>query len=95
LPGLLEPAGNPLRPEAIEQARVVLVPAVGVDERAVRLGRGAGYYDRSLPLTAPGTELIAIVRDDELVPQLPAEPHDVWMTGALTPSAGLVALPRS
>lgn len=94
LPGLLEPAGPRLGPEAIGQARVVLVPAVGVDERAVRLGRGAGYYDRSLPFTAPGTDLVAIVRDDELVPELPADPHDVRMTAALTPGAGLVPLPR-
>lgn len=94
LPGLLEPAGTKLGPEAIGQARVVLAPAVGVDERAVRLGRGAGYYDRSLPMTAPGTDLIAIVRDDELVAELPAEPHDVRMTAALTPGVGLVPLPR-
>lgn len=94
LPGLLEPAGDRLSPEAIADARVVLTPAVGVDENAVRLGRGAGYYDRSLPYTKPGTELIAIVRDDELVPRLPAESHDVRMTAALTPSAGLIPLPR-
>lgn len=94
LPGLLEPAGTRLGPEAIGQARVVLAPAMGVDERAVRLGRGAGYYDRSLSLTAPGTDLIAIVRDDELVPELPAEPHDVRMTAALTPRSGLIELPR-
>lgn len=94
LPGLQEPAGTRLGPEAIRQARLILVPAVGVDERAVRLGRGAGYYDRSLHLTAPGTDLVAIVRDDELVPELPAEPHDVRMTAVVTPDAGLIPLPR-
>lgn len=94
LPGLLEPAGTPLGPEAIADARVVLTPAVGVDDAGVRLGRGAGYYDRSLPFTKPGADLIAIVRDDELVRQLPAEPHDVRMTAALTPEQGLISLPR-
>lgn len=94
LPGLLEPAGARLAPEAIADAQVILAPAVGVDTRAVRLGRGAGYYDRSLALAAPGTELVAIVRDDELVPELPAEPHDVRMTAALTPRDGFVPLPR-
>ncbi|MPY99198.1 MAG: 5-formyltetrahydrofolate cyclo-ligase [Actinophytocola sp.] len=94
LPGLLEPAGARLGPTTIADARVVLTPAVGVDEHAVRLGRGAGYYDQSLPFTTPGTDLIAIVRDDELVRQLPAEPHDVRTTAALTPEQGLIPLPR-
>ncbi len=94
LPGLLEPAGARLGPEAVADAQLVLTPAVGVDDTGVRLGRGAGYYDRSLPFTKPDADLIAIVRDDELVPRLPAEPHDVRMTAALTPGSGLIPLPR-
>ena len=45
----------------------MLVPALAVDRRGVRLGRGAGFYDRSLPLAAPAARLVAVVRDDELV----------------------------
>jgi 5-formyltetrahydrofolate cyclo-ligase len=70
------------------------VPALAVDRRGVRLGRGGGYYDRSLPLAAPGAALVAVVRDTELVPHLPSDPHDVPMTAALTPTAGLTPLPR-
>jgi len=70
----------------------VLVPALAVDRRGVRLGRGGGFYDRSLPLCAPGARLVAVVRDEEVVDELPAEPHDVPMTHALTPGAGLIAL---
>jgi 5-formyltetrahydrofolate cyclo-ligase len=33
------------------------------------------------------------VRDAELVDELPAEPHDVRVTHALTPQRGVVALP--
>ncbi len=94
LPELLEPAGARLGPEAVADAQLVLTPAVGVDDTGVRLGRGAGYYDRSLPFTKPDVDLIAIVRDDELVPRLPAESHDVRMTAALTPGSGLIPLPR-
>jgi 5-formyltetrahydrofolate cyclo-ligase len=43
-------------------------------------------------LAAPGTRLVAVVRDDELIDRLPAEPHDVRMTHALTPNTGLVTL---
>jgi 5-formyltetrahydrofolate cyclo-ligase len=90
--GLKEPAEPWLPADAIADASVVLVPALAVDRTGVRLGRGAGFYDRSLPLAAPAARLVAVVRDDELVDRLPAEPHDVRMTHALTPDAGLTAL---
>jgi 5-formyltetrahydrofolate cyclo-ligase len=90
--GLREPAAPHLEPDAVALAQVILVPALAVDRRGVRLGRGAGFYDRSLQLAAPGVRLVAVVRDDELVDRLPAERHDVQMTHALTPRAGLVAL---
>lgn len=93
LPGLLEPSGERLPPTEIAKAELVLVPALAVDTDGVRLGRGAGYYDRTLPLAAPGARLVAVVRDEEVVPRLPAEPHDVRMTGVMTPSAGLRELP--
>lgn len=90
--GLREPAGPWLGPEAIGSAQLILVPALAVDRSGVRLGRGAGFYDRSLHLAAADARLVAVVRDDELVERLPAEAHDVPMTHALTPGAGLVAL---
>ncbi|MCK0172826.1 5-formyltetrahydrofolate cyclo-ligase [Mycolicibacterium sp. F2034L] len=90
--GLLEPPAPWLAAEAIAEAATVLVPALAVDRMGRRLGRGAGYYDRSLPLAAPDALLVGVVRDDELVEHLPAEPHDVAMTHALTPGRGLVRL---
>jgi 5-formyltetrahydrofolate cyclo-ligase len=90
--GLREPAEPWLPARAIAGASVVLVPALAVDRAGARLGRGAGFYDRSLPLAAPTARLVAVVRDDELVDRLPAEPHDVRMTHALTPNGGVVAL---
>jgi 5-formyltetrahydrofolate cyclo-ligase len=90
--GLREPVEPWLPADTIAAATVVLVPALAVDRAGVRLGRGAGFYDRSLPLAAPTARLVAVVRDDELVDRLPAEPHDVRMTHALTPTGGLVAL---
>jgi 5-formyltetrahydrofolate cyclo-ligase len=90
--GLREPREPWLGAEAVAEAQVILVPALAVDRAGVRLGRGAGFYDRSLPLADPAARLVAVVRDDELVEQVPAEPHDVRMTHALTPRGGLVAL---
>jgi 5-formyltetrahydrofolate cyclo-ligase len=90
--GLLEPAEPWLGASALADADLILVPALAVDRRGVRLGRGRGFYDRSLIHRNPHAPLVAVVRDDELVDELPADPHDVPMTHALTPRQGLVAL---
>ncbi|OAN39500.1 5-formyltetrahydrofolate cyclo-ligase [Mycolicibacterium iranicum] len=90
--GLREPAPPWLPADAVATVAVVFVPALAVDRQGARLGRGAGYYDRTLPLAAPDTLLVAVVRDEELVDHLPSEPHDVRMTHALTPHRGLVVL---
>lgn len=90
--GLREPRGPVLAAETVAQASVVLVPALAVDRRGVRLGRGAGFYDRTLHLADPAARLIAVVRDEELVDELPEDPHDIRMTHALTPGGGLTAL---
>jgi 5-formyltetrahydrofolate cyclo-ligase len=90
--GLRQPSGPDLGPDAIGGAVLVLVPALAVDRRGVRLGRGGGWYDRTLPLATPGTPLLAVVRDDEVVDRLPGEPHDVPVNGALTPLGGVTLL---
>ena len=90
--GLQEPEGTALAPDAIAAASLILIPALGADRRGVRLGRGAGHYDRSLPFAANGAKLVVVVRDAELVAELPQDPHDVPMHFALTPEQGLVPL---
>lgn len=90
--GLREPPSPHLPAEAIGTASTVVVPALAVDRAGSRLGRGAGYYDRSLAMADPSARLIAVVRDDEVLDRIPAEPHDVPMTHALTPGGGLVEL---
>jgi 5-formyltetrahydrofolate cyclo-ligase len=91
--GLRQPAGPDLGPAAITDAALVLVPALAVDRRGVRLGRGGGWYDRTLPLARPGTPLLAVVRDDEVFDVLPRDPHDVPVTAVLTPHGGPRPLP--
>lgn len=84
-----EPAGPRLGREAVTQADVALVPATAVDTLGHRLGQGAGYYDRALPMLAPGVPVIAILHDGEVldaaVEPVPSEPHDVPVDGVVTP----------
>ena len=88
---LREPPGPRLGLDAIASADIVLVPALAVDASGARLGRGGGSYDRALARIRPGVPVIALLYPGELVPVLPAEPHDRPVTGALTPS-GLVVV---
>jgi 5-formyltetrahydrofolate cyclo-ligase len=91
--GLLEPVGPRLGPTAIGTADVVVVPALAVSRDGVRLGRGGGYYDRALAHARPDAVVVALVFDDELLDELPAEPHDQLVAAVLTPSGGWQALP--
>jgi 5-formyltetrahydrofolate cyclo-ligase len=86
--GLREPTGPRRGPVAIAAARLVLVPALAADRSGRRLGRGGGYYDRTLPLATAGVPLVVVLNDEELVAELPAEPHDRRVTAALLADAG-------
>ena len=78
--------GPPLGPEAITDADVILVPALAVDLRGHRLGRGRGSYDRALSRVRPGQTVLAVVHDEEVLDAVPFEPHDRIVDGVLTPS---------
>lgn len=83
--GLLEPCGQRLGVSALAGVDLVLAPALAVDGRGHRLGRGGGHYDRALA-AAPGVPVLAVVYDEELLAAVPVEPHDRPVTGAVTPT---------
>jgi 5-formyltetrahydrofolate cyclo-ligase len=93
--GLLEPVGPRLAPTALGTADVVVLPALAVSRDGVRLGRGGGFYDRALRHVRADATLVAVVFDDELLDDLPAEPHDERVTAVVTPSGGWRALPAA
>lgn len=90
--GVREPGGTRLGPDAITGAAMVLVPALAVDARGNRLGRGGGYYDRTLPAVPAGTPMAVLLHDGELVDRVPASELDVPVTQVILPTRGLVAL---
>ncbi len=69
------------------------MPALAVDHRGVRLGRGGGYYDRALAAVPAGVPLVALLHDGELVERLPADPWDTTVTSAVEPAIGWTELP--
>ena len=91
--GTREPVGPRLGASALATADAVLVPALAVDHRGTRLGRGGGYYDRALGPLAGGPLVAALLHDGELVPRLPADPWDRPVPAAVMPRAGWTELP--
>lgn len=86
---LLEPSGERLGPDAVTGADAVLLPGLAVDDLGMRLGRGGGSYDRVLArLERAGTDpaLVVLLYDSEVVPRVPAEPHDRPVHAVVTPS---------
>lgn len=86
-----EPDAETLEPQALCDAHLILVPAFAVDRDGTRLGRGGGWYDRALMHRASGTPIVAICWPWESLQNttsalLPRRPHDVAVSGVLTPT---------
>lgn len=88
--GLREPLGPRLGVDAVTETTLLIVPALAVDRTGLRMGRGGGSYDRVLA-RAGGVRSVALLHDGELLPQVPAEPHDRRVHAVITPSEGLSA----
>lgn len=71
--------------EEIDRAQLVLVPALAVDSRGFRLGKGKGFYDKTL--AGRNLKTFAVVFDQEFFETIPIEDHDQRVIGAVSPSA--------
>jgi 5-formyltetrahydrofolate cyclo-ligase len=91
--GLTEPAEPPRGVRAVSSADLVIVPALAVDRRGMRLGRGGGSYDRALARVGPQVPTIALLYDAELVGEVPAAVHDQRVRLAACPATGITSLP--
>jgi 5-formyltetrahydrofolate cyclo-ligase len=80
--GLQQPAitAEPCIPD------VVLVPLVAFDSQLMRLGQGAGHYDRALSLLTDAFA-VGIAWSVQQAPMLPSDPWDVPLNAILTEKA--------
>ncbi|MGC4819550.1 5-formyltetrahydrofolate cyclo-ligase [Micromonospora sp. DT63] len=90
--GIREPIGPRLGVAAVTGAELVVVPALAVDRRGRRLGRGGGSYDRALARVPRAVLTVVPLHDGELVEALPAEPHDRPVRAVVTPTDGMRTL---
>lgn len=75
---------EPENPDPMDAAKLdlILVPAMAFDVNGVRLGHGGGHYDRLL-LNVKGYRL-GLAFHEQVVEQLPSEPHDENVQAILT-----------
>jgi 5-formyltetrahydrofolate cyclo-ligase len=62
----------------------VLVPGIAFDLHGRRLGRGKGYYDQLLADVRG--KICGVAFDEQIVPEIPVEPHDILVNCILTPT---------
>lgn len=90
--GLREPTGSPAA--ALAETDLVLVPGVAFDRRGGRLGRGGGFYDRSLPRGPAAPPVFGVALVLQLVDRVPTEPHDRRVDGVVTEAGVVRVAPR-
>jgi 5-formyltetrahydrofolate cyclo-ligase len=86
--GIREPNERcPILP--VDELDLVLVPGVAFDMHGRRLGRGGGIYDRLMELASGTTCGVAF--DEQIVPEIPTEAHDINVKCLLTPTRWIKA----
>ena len=62
----------------------ILVPAIAIDPTGHRIGYGAGFYDRTIPLFAPPAVTLGVAYDFQLLAEIPFTEHDVPLSFVVT-----------
>ena len=62
---------------------LIIVPLVAFTHDGHRLGRGGGWYDRLLAVQ-PHAQKIGLAYEQQLVPKIPIERHDVTLDAVFT-----------
>lgn len=81
--GIREPHGHCVA-VPLNRLDLALVPGVAFDLRGRRLGRGKGFYDQLLADVRGTTCGVAF--DEQIVAEIPIEPHDIHLNRILTPT---------
>ncbi len=80
--GLMQPSSN----AEICEPDLVLTPLVAFDRNLMRLGQGAGHYDRALSLLDRAF-VVGIAWSAQEAPLLPTDPWDIPLNAVLTEKA--------
>jgi 5-formyltetrahydrofolate cyclo-ligase len=89
--GIREPRSRCL-PLPSPRLDLILVPGVAFDLGGHRLGRGKGYYDKML--RGLGGTRCGVAFDQQIVDEIPVEPHDERVNCVVTPTRWIELRPQ-
>ncbi|MHC5026284.1 MAG: 5-formyltetrahydrofolate cyclo-ligase [Planctomycetota bacterium] len=72
---------GPILPQLID---IVIVPGLAFDDCGHRLGRGGGFYDRFLGRIRQTATTVGLAFDQQVIPQVPVEAHDLPLDMVVT-----------
>jgi 5-formyltetrahydrofolate cyclo-ligase len=78
--GILEPLEK--RRVELDSVDLIIVPGLAFDEQGNRLGYGVGFYDKLLSSFIKTT--VALAFEIQIVPEVPADKHDVRIVKIVT-----------
>jgi len=79
----------------INDVDLIIVPGAAFDEAGNRVGYGGGFYDRLLAGLQKPVPVIAVCYEEQIVPAVPAEPHDIGISVILTDTRVVRATDRA
>jgi 5-formyltetrahydrofolate cyclo-ligase len=68
----------------IDEVDLIVIPGVAFDYSGNRLGYGGGYYDMLLAQRKKKAPIIALAYEEQLVDEIPSEPHDIKVDMIIT-----------
>lgn len=82
--GILEPSISEKRLTGLDDIDLIIIPGAAFDVSGNRLGYGAGFYDRLLAEIKNKIPIIAPAYEEQIVENIPSEPHDVRVDKIVT-----------
>lgn len=82
--GIPEPHVSAEHRRRLRDIELVVVPGVAFDPTGGRLGYGKGCYDRLLANTRDLPPLVGIAFEEQMVDEIPSEPHDLKLDIIIT-----------
>ncbi|MHC1717934.1 MAG: 5-formyltetrahydrofolate cyclo-ligase [Acidaminococcaceae bacterium] len=82
--GIPEPSPDNYEETTPDLLDLIITPAVVFDNDKYRVGYGAGYYDRFFASLKKDIIKIGVGFDEQLISEVPREPHDVRLNYVLT-----------